>query len=47
MFSALPFALGIFPQRQAIHLSKLEPELQGKKDRDGKAIEKVYFNRGI
>ncbi|CAI4833947.1 AMM_1a_G0051710.mRNA.1.CDS.1 [Saccharomyces cerevisiae] len=47
MFSALPFALGIFPQRQAIHLNKLEPELHGKKDKDGKPIEKVYFNRGI
>ncbi|CAI2029809.1 hypothetical protein SEUBUCD646_0H03020 [Saccharomyces eubayanus] len=47
MFSALPFALGIFPQRQSIHLSKLEPELHDKKDKDGKTIEKVYFNRGI
>lgn len=47
MFSALPFALSIFPQRQAIHLNKLEPELHGKKDKDGKPIEKVYFNRGI
>ena len=47
MFSALPFALGIFPQRQAIHLNKLEPELHDKKDKDGKPIEKVYFNRGI
>ncbi|KAL3233519.1 Sideroflexin FSF1 [Nakaseomyces bracarensis] len=47
MFAALPFALAVFPQRQAIQVSKLESELQDKKDKNGKQIEKVYFNRGI
>ncbi|CCE89996.1 Fsf1p TDEL_0A06640 [Torulaspora delbrueckii] len=46
-FAALPFALALFPQRQAIHLNKLESELKDKKDRDGKPIELVYFNRGM
>lgn len=46
-FVALPFALGVFPQYQSIHTSKLEAELSGKKDKDGKLIDKVYFNRGI
>lgn len=46
-FTALPFALALFPQRQAIHLNKLESELQGKKNKDGKDVELVYFNRGI
>ncbi|CCH41044.1 Sideroflexin-1 [Wickerhamomyces ciferrii] len=46
-FVALPFALGVFPQYQPIQVSKLESELSGKKDKDGNAIETVYFNRGI
>lgn len=47
MFSALPFALAIFPQKQAIQLKSLEDDLHGKKDKNGKEIETVYFNRGI
>lgn len=46
-FIALPFALAIFPQYQAIHVNKLESNLSGKKDKDGNAITTVYFNRGI
>lgn len=46
-FVALPFALALFPQRQAIHLNKLEADLQGKKDNNGKNIDVVYFNRGM
>ncbi|AET40609.1 Fsf1p Ecym_6227 [Eremothecium cymbalariae DBVPG len=46
-FAALPFALGVFPQYQAINVKKLEPELSEKKDRDGKVIQQVYFNRGM
>ncbi|CCD24909.1 Fsf1p NDAI_0E00930 [Naumovozyma dairenensis CBS 421] len=32
-FAVLPFALGVFPQRQSIHVKKLETELHGKKDK--------------
>lgn len=46
-FAVLPFALAVFPQYQPIAVSKLEQDLQGKKDKDGNAIETVYFNRGI
>ncbi|CDR42106.1 CYFA0S08e03686g1_1 [Cyberlindnera fabianii] len=46
-FAVLPFALAVFPQYQPISVTKLEKELQGKKDKDGKDIETVYFNRGI
>ncbi|CCC68129.1 hypothetical protein NCAS_0B00450 [Naumovozyma castellii] len=46
-FAVLPFALGVFPQRQAIHVNRLEPELQNKKDMKEKPITTVYFNRGI
>lgn len=46
-FAVLPFALGVFPQRQSIKVDKLEKHLQGKADKDGKKIETVFFNRGI
>ncbi|KAH3902385.1 probable Probable mitochondrial transport protein FSF1 [Saccharomycodes ludwigii] len=46
-FIALPFALALFPQYEDIKLSRLEPELQGKKDKNGKLIEVVHFNRGM
>ncbi|GCE98862.1 putative alpha-isopropylmalate carrier [Zygosaccharomyces mellis] len=42
-FTVLPFALAVFPQKQAIHSSKLEPELRG--DRSEHKL--VYFNRGM
>lgn len=41
--AVLPFALGVFPQREMVHESKLEPEFQGKGGKDGMVI----FNRGI
>ena len=40
---ALPIALGIFPQRQAVPSSTLEARFHGKGGVDGK----VEFNRGI
>ncbi|KAI5795780.1 Tricarboxylate/iron carrier [Geopyxis carbonaria] len=40
---ALPLALGVFPQRQAVAADRLEPEFWGK----GGAGGKVEFNRGI
>lgn len=42
---ALPLALAVFPQRQAIDVEKLEPEL-AKKARD-RGITTLEFNRGI
>lgn len=46
-FAVLPFALAVFPQRQKIDVKKLESELHDKKDKQGKPIAQVYFNRGI
>ena len=40
---ALPFALGAFPQRQAIAAKSLESEFWEKGGKDGM----VEFNRGI
>lgn len=42
-FTVLPLALAVFPQRQNIHLKKLELELQSGHDEH----KLVYFNRGM
>lgn len=42
-FVALPLALAVFPQQQAIDADKLEPEFHGKGGVDGQ----VVFNRGL
>lgn len=46
-FAVLPFALGVFPQRQSINIKRLETTFHNKQDKNGKNIETVYFNRGI
>lgn len=43
--SALPLALGAFPQRQTVDAHRLEERFW--KDKDGREIDKVEFNRGI
>jgi hypothetical protein len=40
---ALPLALGVFPQRQAVKAESLEKEFHGRGGEGGK----VEFNRGI
>jgi hypothetical protein len=44
---ALPLAIGAFPQKQRIHVSRLEPEFQDRESRNGEKIEYVWFNRGV
>ncbi|KAK9470352.1 Tricarboxylate/iron carrier [Dipodascopsis tothii] len=46
-FAALPFALGIFPQRREIAVGKLEPRLRGLRGADGAPLATVVFNRGM
>jgi tricarboxylate carrier len=43
----LPVALAILPQQMEIDVRKLEPELQGKKTKDGQAISVVFANKGL
>lgn len=42
-YLALPFALGIFPSRESVYASTLEPEFAGRGGKDGM----VEFNRGL
>lgn len=44
---ALPFALGVFPQRRILPVTKLEPKFQDLKDKEGNKITELKFNRGI
>lgn len=44
---ALPFALGVFPQRRTLPVSKLEEQFHDLKDKDGNKITELEFNRGI
>jgi hypothetical protein len=39
--------LAVFPQRDSLPVDKLEPQFQGLKDKEGKAIERLYFNKGL
>ncbi|EPX72633.1 MTC tricarboxylate transporter [Schizosaccharomyces octosporus yFS286] len=44
---ALPLAVGIFPGRETISPMKLESKFHDLKDKNGNALEKVEFNRGL
>jgi len=47
LWMALPCAIALFPQEFPISTSKLEPEFQNLKDKNGKKIETLYFNKGL
>lgn len=47
LFAGVPPALAAFPQTDTIDASKLEPEFHQLVDRDGRPIEKFYFNKGL
>eukprot|EP00002_Diphylleia_rotans_P029200 TRINITY_DN5934_c0_g1_i1.p1 TRINITY_DN5934_c0_g1~~TRINITY_DN5934_c0_g1_i1.p1 ORF type:complete len:315 (+),score=66.37 TRINITY_DN5934_c0_g1_i1:51-995(+) len=43
----VPLTFGIFRQTAWVHVSHLEPELQGRKDKEGNPVEKVWYNKGL
>ncbi|CDK27912.1 unnamed protein product [Kuraishia capsulata CBS 1993] len=45
--AVLPFALAVFPQRRVVSVSSLEEKFHSLKDKEGKLITTVEFNRGI
>ncbi|GMM35581.1 Fsf1 protein [Saccharomycopsis crataegensis] len=46
-FAVLPFALAVFPQTERLHVSKLEDKFRELRNKSGKPVEFVEFNRGI
>jgi tricarboxylate carrier len=47
LFAALPVAIAVFPQNAAISAHKLEPHYHNLKDREGRPITTVYYNKGL
>ncbi|KAI8588542.1 Tricarboxylate/iron carrier [Geranomyces variabilis] len=47
LLAALPCAVALFPQRASLPIGKVEPKFALLRTRDGRPLEKVYFNRGL
>jgi len=47
LWMALPLAIALFPQQSSIHVEKLEEKFKNMKDKEGKKIERFYFNKGL
>lgn len=46
-FAVLPFALAIFPQKRVFNTKHLEDKFHDLKDKNGRPVETVWFNRGM
>jgi hypothetical protein len=47
LWAALPLAIAIFPQYVEVDPKKLEKEFHDLKDKNGKPITSIYFNKGL
>eukprot|EP00128_Syssomonas_multiformis_P010024 Colp12_sorted_trinity150504_noHs@10417 len=47
LMTALPCAIGVFPQQGSLPVSKLEPEFATLKKADGTWIDTLYYNKGL
>lgn len=47
LMTALPAAIAVFPQVGELETSQMEKEFQNLKDKTGKPINKLYFNKGL
>ncbi|KAI9273694.1 Tricarboxylate/iron carrier [Sporodiniella umbellata] len=47
LMTALPAAIAVFPQLGELETSSMEKEFQALKDKDGKPIQRLYFNKGL
>jgi tricarboxylate carrier len=47
LWGALPLSIGLFPQVCQSRTKDLEPEFHNLKDKQGKPIDTVYFNKGL
>eukprot|EP00043_Microstomoeca_roanoka_P008435 m.81220 g.81220 ORF g.81220 m.81220 type:complete len:76 (-) comp14239_c0_seq2:1219-1446(-) len=43
----VPPALAAFPQRDSLPVSKLEPKFANLFDKEGRPIDRVFFNKGL
>jgi len=47
LWVALPAAIGLFPQTSSVSVKELEPRFQNLKNKFGRPIENLYFNKGL
>lgn len=47
LLGAVSPALAFFPQRDSIPVERLEPQFRGLTDSSGKAISRVWYNKGL
>ena len=45
LFTVIPAALAVFPQRDSLAIADIEPEIRAKAEAAG--VERVYFNKGL
>lgn len=47
LWGALPLSIGLFPQMCQTRVKDLEPQFHNLKDKNGRPIETVQFNKGL
>jgi hypothetical protein len=45
--TALPAAIAVFPQRGSLKTEKMEKEFRDIRDKDGKKIDTLFYNKGL
>lgn len=45
--TALPAAIAVFPQRGSLKTEKMEEEFRNIRDKDGKKIDTLFYNKGL
>ena len=47
IFAAVPPALGFFPQEDEIAAERVEAQFRGRRDSQGRPIDRYFFNKGL
>lgn len=47
IYFSLPVSIGLFPQTGSIRAKEAEKEFWGKRDKNGRAVDVLYFNKGL
>jgi sideroflexin-5 len=45
--TALPAAIAVFPQRGSLKAEKMEEEFRNIRDKDGKKLNTLFYNKGL
>lgn len=47
LMTALPAAIAVFPQRGSLKTDSMEEEFHNIRNKDGKKIETLFYNKGL